>query len=596
MACERFLDDRARLYCGDCRAVLAELPEDRFDSCVTDPPYGISFMNRLWDGGEIAFVPATWCAIFRVLKPGAHLVAFGGTRTYARMAVAIEDAGFEIRDTIAWLYGSGFPKSHSVSKHIDREAGATREIKSIPLGKMNPSIWKVENGGQKNHWLADAKKQGKKTVEIWGDDPVTDAARQWDGWGTALKPAMELIVLARKPLSEGTVAANVLKWGTGAINVDGCRIEAPEGLTNSGDCVGNSALPMNAKAGIDEDRCRSRAHVGGRWPANVTHDGSAEVTAAFPESNGQQGDLRGTEPSECFSGSAARFFFTSREGEASADRRYTDKGATNFAALPGQRREPTDAARFFYTSKAGKDDRISRYVEDVRIEWISESEPCQVVLRVDTEPSHEKDIAVSVSEGDSGWSTFLCGSMLTDLFQKATACTIVTATSSTTESKTWNWLMRLLTSACTADVNYETGNGGSLVASAAIGTRQMTITLGDTVSLPGADRAVSKTPLKISVSGRLHGHPTVKPLDLMQWLVRLVTPPGGLVLDPFAGTGTTAEAAFREGMRAELIEAEPEYQADIRRRMALVLAGPGERARESVKAKNLPRDDGPLFR
>jgi hypothetical protein len=155
--------------------------------------------------------------------------------------------------------------------------------------------------------------------------------------------------------------------------------------------------------------------------------------------------------------------------------------------------------------------------------------------------------------------------------------------------------MTLLTNESTADVSYETENGGSLVESAGNGIRQIIITSDEMVSLPGAARVASKTPLKISVSGKQHGHPTVKPLDLMQYLVRLVTPPKGVVLDLFAGTGTTGEAAWREGMSAVLIEREAEYQDDIRRRMALALAGPAERTRESIKAKNLARDDGPLF-
>jgi site-specific DNA-methyltransferase (adenine-specific) len=371
------------------------------------------FMGKKWDGGDVAFDPATWRAVYRVLKPGAHLVAFGGTRTYARMAVAIEDAGFEIRDTIAWLYGSGFPKSHDVSKGIDRMLDADRNIvgtetkaRSTTGNSALPTI-----GGNTVY----------KTWEL--TEAATLFSNAWDGWGTALKPAMELLVLARKPLSEGTVAANVLKWGTGAINVDGSRIGLRE----------ERQLNRNESIGYGGSESQGPVIDGGigRWPANVTHDGSAEVEVGFPQTHpghaseydwdkGQDATI----PAGCAGG--------------------TIKSGVHFG-------DAGSAARFFYTSKADADDRLG-----------------------------------------------------------------------------------------------------------------------------------SK-------------HPTVKPLDLMQWLVRLVTPPRGLVLDPFAGTGTTAEAAFREGMRGELIEAEAEYQADIRRRMALALAGPDERVRESIKARNLPRDDGPLF-
>jgi DNA modification methylase len=329
--------------------------------------------------------------VFRVLKPGAHLLSFGGTRTYHRMACAIEDAGFEIRDCVQWLYGSGFPKSHDVSKGIDRAAGAVREV----VGRRHDADKRQFGGkhpGWDRPWMHDAD-ACERHISVTA--PATAAARQWSGFGTALKPACELIVLARKPLSEGTVAANVLRWGTGA----------------QGD--------------------KFKSHTNGRWPANVCHDGSDEVVGAFPETGistgGGMKDL-----------SKGKLFFGDTNPNITDACGYGDYGS---------------AARFFYTAKADSDDRL--------------------------------------------------------------------------------------------------------------GSR----------------------------------HPTVKPLDLIQYLMRLVTPPGGLVLDPFAGTGTTGEAAWREGMRAVLIEREAEYQDDIRRRMKLCMASARERSHESVKAKQKgkPRDDGPLF-
>jgi site-specific DNA-methyltransferase (adenine-specific) len=524
---EKFLNDKVVLHCGDCLDVLATLEECSLDSCVTDPPYHLTsivkrfgapnsapvkvsefyqgngeskgsspykrssagFMGKLWDGGDIAFDPETWRAVLRVLKPGAHLLAFGGTRTYHRMACAIEDAGFEIRDCIQWLYGSGFPKSHDVSKRIDRRGGAEigwfgpwlrqererRDIAQKELARHFPSKTGGLTGCVRNWELGfnlptveqfntlcavldlpfDRIEEAEREVigqSLWtnskhhfvpGEDhtqrvqldltaPATDAARQWAGWGTALKPACELIVLARKPLSEGTVAANVLRWGTGAINVDGCRVASNDGFEKAWDksVVTNISSSSSAYAigkGTRHTVDLSEYRPNGRWPANVIHDGSEEVVAAFPESDGANGG-------------GARLTRSDYRGGGDAD-----------GSEPHTFSDSGSATRFFYTAKADSDDRLG-----------------------------------------------------------------------------------------------------------------------------------SK-------------HPTVKPLDLMQYLVRLVTPKGGTCLDPFAGTGTTGEAAWREGMRAVLIEAEAEYQADIRRRMALALAGPDERVRESIKAKNLPRDDGPLF-
>jgi DNA modification methylase len=641
---ESFLGGRVFLEAGDCRDVLAEMPSNMFHACVTDPPYHLTsmtkrfgkegckpcgagadgsfrrlskgFMGKSWDGGDVAFQPELWAEVLRVLRPGGHLLAMGGTRTFHRLVCAIEDAGFEIRDTISWLYGSGFPKSHDVSRGIDRALGFERE----KVRHGHPRNARVPGGGRDGApggtrpWLDRAMVSGFHDLD--SDTPVSPEADRWHGWGTALKPAMELICLARKPLSEGSIAANVLKWGCGALNIDGCRIE---GQINSGWSKSGSKDSENvAMSGRNYARDPKPDSALGRWPANVIHDGSDEVVAAFPESKdgvavqrngggqkigGGNGIYSGsgglTRPDQGYgsSGSAARFFasFNGRDGEASAERRYTEEGATNFAALPGARRDGVEASRLFYTSKADASERINRIIEEVTIEWTSASGKRRARLQVDTEASLGKDIDASVLEGECGWNTFLCGSTITDLFRKATACTIATTTNSTIGLRTWNWLMRLLTSACTADVNYETANGGSHVASADVGTRHLIITFNHTVSLPGANHAASGTQLTISVSGRQHGHPTVKPLDLIQYLCRLICPPGGTVLDPFAGTGTTGEAAWREGFEALLIEREVSYCDDIRRRMALALAGPDERARESVKARGRVLSPGPLF-
>lgn len=369
--------------------------------------------------------------VYRALKPGGHLLAFCGTRTYHRLAAAIEDAGFEIRDQIGWCYGSGFPKSHDVSKAIDRMAGAEREV----IGRRTDGRYAYEFNGTANRPTGAAA--GSPDAERIGGfvsdkaaitAPATEAAIQWQGWGTALKPAWEPICLARKPLSESSIAANVLKHGTGGINVDGCRIEASESTARSCNGVGESSSYDMAASG--ERRINGGSPLG-RWPANLIHDGSEEVLAGFPDVHGA-GHAREDPGGGSYSGS--------------------DKGDWgNFGiGVKGFRiGDAGSAARFFYTAKADSDDRLG-----------------------------------------------------------------------------------------------------------------------------------SK-------------HPTVKPLDLMQYLARLITPKGGLVLDPFAGTGPTGEAAWREGMKAILIEREAEYQADIVKRMGFCLAGPD--TRRAAATKQQEPFDLPLF-
>lgn len=367
---------------GDCLEVLRTLADSSVDAIVTDPPYGLSFMGKRWDYD----VPGTdvWAECLRVLKPGGHLLAFAGTRTQHRMAVRIEDAGFEIRDMIAWLYGSGFPKSH--------------------------------NGP-------------------WG--------------GTALKPALEPITVARKPLV-GTVAANVLEHGTGALNIDGCRVPAETMPPNTG----NGGMPRRHE---DEQRGQgivSQPHALGRWPANVIHDGSSEILAAFPEAPGQMADAsRSTKPrnSQHIYGALRR----GRGDEASANA--DNAGVVGFSMRPGMRRLDTgSAARFFYCPKASRADR---------------------------------------NEGMEG------------LPQRP----------------------------------------GGMVSN----TSGQHLTRRDGYDPPQVGNY----------------HPTVKPTDLMAYLCRLVTPPGGLVLDPFMGSGSTGKACMRERFRFLGIEREAEYLAIARARI-----------------------------
>lgn len=526
---------------GDCLIELPKLEADSLDSCVCDPPYHLTsivkrfggdnaapakgnaaferssrgFMNMKWDGGDIAFRPETWVEVLRVLKPGAHLIAMGGTRTYHRLVCAIEDAGFEIRDSLAWLYAVGFPKSHDVSKGIDRAAGVGRESVATgsPVKRMIPGADQDKTGS----WIKDNGREYTPNKSA----PATDAAHQWSGWGTALKPATELCVLARKPLSEKTIVANVLRYGTGAINVDGCRVHADD--AQGGEYTVNrlkSGATLNATGGNWRPENGEKYHgnmKAGRWPANVMHDGSKEVLNYFPDG---------------IDGSSSRYFFT---------------------------------------PKANSSDRLAKTIEEVTVEWTSDQNPCQAVLQVDTEPSLERVIAVSGCGTVCEWNTFLFGSMLTDLCLLATKSIIKTKTNWTIASTIWNALTRSLINVSTADVVSSTGSGSSRAGSAEPNILSATITLGATVSLPGASLAASQTQLTINVSAkRLGVHPTIKPVDLMRWLTRLVTPPGGTILDPFAGSGTTGMAAMAEGFSAVLIEREAEYIADIQRRITHV--------------------------
>jgi site-specific DNA-methyltransferase (adenine-specific) len=344
----------SNLMLGDCLDVLKTLPADSVDAIVTDPPYGLSFMGKRWDYD----VPSVeiWAECLRVLKPGGHLLAFAGTRTQHRMACRIEDAGFEIRDMIAWVYSTGFPKS----RNLDGE---------------------------------------------------------WAGWGTALKPALEPITVARKPLSEGTVAANVLEHGTGAINVDGCRV----GYNLEIDDTRRKPVPTSGwcLSGSPTSGSMDDSALQGRWPANLIHDGSEEVVGLFPQTT--SGKPSGTRNAN------SNMFASGGKGVELTG--FGDSGS---------------AARFFYQAKCSKRDR---------------------------------------DEGLDGFE----------------------------ERRVF-------------------GDGGASL---------------DGISDPRGSRA--------------NHHPTVKPTALMRYLCRLVTPPGGTVIDPFMGSGSTGKAAMLEGFNFIGIERDAEY-------------------------------------
>jgi site-specific DNA-methyltransferase (adenine-specific) len=299
---------------------MKAMPDNSVDAIVTDPPYELGFMGKSWDASGIAFNIEVWQEALRVIKPGGHLIAFSGSRTYHRMAVAIEDAGFQIRDQIMWVYGSGFPKSHNISKAIDKAAGAERERVPFKGGIASGS----NNYGGGQTIPHDGTKVGEKAI--------TPAAQQWDGWGTALKPAHEPMVLARKPL-EGTVANNVLTYGVGGLNIDGTRVGS-EGGTSGSNFVPNSTPIYGKGFGGKVEIIQLDA---GRFPANFIHDGSDEVVGLFPDTkatgSGKVSGFRKGGASENAVGLA---------GKKNAADGFSDSGS---------------AARFFYCAKASKKDR-----------------------------------------------------------------------------------------------------------------------------------------------------------------------------------------------------------------------------------------------
>ena len=327
---------------GDCRDVLRTLADNSIDSIVTDPPYELGFMGKSWDSTGVAYDVTVWQECLRVLKPGGHLLAFGGSRTYHRLAVAIEDAGFQIRDQIMWVYGSGFPKSLNVSKSIEGllTTGSANKtaFKHLAGEQVDRGDWGIAKQ-QFTHGQRDTNYDETASATRLGKlEPTTVEAKEWDGWGTALKPAHEPIVMARKPL-DGTVANNVLTYGVGGINIDGCRVAYPEGEVDfdkvqrqqadgSGNTI-NNAFGASALVGTEIKTYKEN----GRFPANFIHDGSDEVLELFPDTKG--GTWNTTK--------GARHFNNDGEPTGYA----TSKSDSSVGS----------AARFFYCAKAGKKDR-----------------------------------------------------------------------------------------------------------------------------------------------------------------------------------------------------------------------------------------------
>lgn len=583
-----WMDDQDGLIIvGDVLDGLEHLDDNSVEAIVTDPPYDLlqasrkgsgrsnnpdspagrhgtktgGFMGMAWDATGVAFDPETWKACLRVLKPGGHMVVFGGTRTHHRMWCAIEDAGFEVREMLLWLYGQGFPKSLDVSKAIDKAAGAEREV--VGQHPSPASTVRVETMGRPRHSGSGWQDAPDVTA------PATDEAQEWEGWGTALKPAVEPILLARKPLSEPTVAANVLKWGTGALAIDATRIGTDTITQRQKDmkvCHGNQLA-----AGKQTHMTGVETQTVGRWPANVLlectcvndTEGGHQPDCPAGMLDEQSGERKSPQPYTRKSGSASKEVYgeyDSRDGQINAS--YGDSGG---------------ASRFFYCAKASRKER-ERGLDDLEIvllEWESwEGEARKAKLLVDMAPSHPKVID-AFGLGDAfEWSTMLFGSSTMAPSLQDSGPTIETRTNSITESKTLSWLMRSLTNDSTADVNSAKASGGSRAESAAESSPKLSIIAGRTASLPGVGRVRSGTRLMLNGNaGSPATHPTAKPLALMRWLIRLVTPPEGIVLDPFCGSGSTLVAAAEEGHGFVGIDLSPEYCATAQRRVEGVKRG-----------------------
>lgn len=324
-----------RVYNEDNLTTMRRMEDCSVDAVVTDPPYELGFMGKHWDSTGVAYSVEFWKEVLRVLKPGGHLLSFGGSRTYHRMACAIEDAGFEVRDMVEWVYGSGFPKSLDISKAIDKHAGVEREVVGVDRSAIR--INAVRNCKGASSLQLGLKAEGSGVIT----SPTTDSAKQWSGWGTALKPAHEPICMARKPLGEKTVAENVLKYGTGGINVDGCRVPTDSGVDDMLRTVERkerkAPLWKDGSGFKNENNKLTGVPVSGRFPSNLIHDGSEEVVAMFPTNAGAAAPVAAGQKSW-----GGEIYGKFKQGGDDGATFYADKGS---------------AARFFYCAKASASER-----------------------------------------------------------------------------------------------------------------------------------------------------------------------------------------------------------------------------------------------
>ena len=630
-----------QIICGNNIELLKQYPDNYFDSIVTDAPYGLGkepnavdlmkdwvekgyheisgtgFMGKDWD----SFVPQPlfWKEAFRVLKHGGHVLSFFGTRTYDWGVMAMRFAGFEVRDTITWHYGSGFPKSHNISKALDKLEGAEREVTGTRVSAYGDSDLSETIDGR-NLW----GKSSSKEVEL-KDKPSTESAKQWDGWGSALKPASEPIVLARKPLEKGlSIAENVIKWGVGGINIDGCRI----GFTDNVNLNAKQSTNNLSKVKFfDDDRNELETPIetykpNGRFPANVifSHhedcvcNGTKKVKAIKGGNSGALGntvygkfnyeknndgcgfgDENGQEEVEdwdCVEDCPIKRLDEQSGVSSSIIRKpngksilNVDKGWNNNSMIDKTIRGINDkggASRFFYTAKSSKGER-NKGLENER--WFYNLElffnNCsfteqnlfiweQEELNQNTDLNGEVKPKKDISEGivllveDKECYTTLHGKENEVLFPKAIKFITKTELSQTIELKTLNFYQHLSINDCIADVlEMNKESGLSLAENVGIKNLLKLIFTKGQMGFPlGVKSVAKKMPQLINVKDawqKSNIHSTVKPIKLMQYLVRLITPPNGIVLDPFNGSGTTGIAAKLEGFNYVGLELDPEY-------------------------------------
>lgn len=534
---------------GNCLEKLKELEDNSVDSIVTDPPYELGFMGKSWDNTGIANNPLMWAECLRVLKPGGHLLAFSGTRTYHRMASAIEDAGFEVRDMIEWVYASGFPKSLNIGKAVDKLQGNER----IKTGE-------IKHHAQKG--VAVAEERGAIGGGAFGqakDEEITKGTSEWEGWGTALKPAHEPICMARKPLAEKTVAENCLKWGVGGINIDESRVEFGDETDSR---IGTDALAGGSKESMYggysniKDKNIQMYKGNGRFPANLIHDNSEEVRECFPDTKSQQRTGKRSGKETGIMGAFA--------GQDEVTMGHTDSG---------------NASRFFksiiYQAKSSKSERNkgldSIVLVDILRVWNENNTTKEekLIRLMVTGISPQKVIAESGVQlkNANEWNTCLFGKHLMEKYQEDIKSITKTETNSITTSQTLSWLIHLLTNEYTVGVNLETENGGNPAVNVE-NSNSLIITINETMALVlGVKDVVSGTQLKISVKEGSNIHSTVKPIALMEYLIKMVTPKGGVVLDMFAGSGSTLVAAKQNGFQYIGIELTPEYIPIIEARL-----------------------------
>ena len=489
------------LHHGDCLNILRAMSDASVDAVVTDPPYGLAFMGKRWDYD----VPSAeiWAECLRVLKPGGHLLAFAGTRTQHRMAVRIEDAGFEIRDLIAWVYGSGFPKSHDVSKAIDRAAGVERRVTGERMADVG-----IQGGN-----FAASSARGMIQLR---DEPATDAAREWSGWGTALKPSLEPITVARKPLI-GTVAENVQAHGTGALNIDACRVPS------------STAQRLEDGDGWEDDQCLcascAATAVLNAKPSTQGIKASTATRLAVPLSSGKAETSRhdiGRPDTGCFDGTTA--------ADTAINSSTVEFGKTQTALFPPDMTSTTSTATRATTGSKTCSACGASIMPNGTGSIIAGT---RNLPRDANRPEHPASAA--------RWPA----NLIHDGSDEVTGLFPVT-TSGARNGK-------------------RSGNAGG------IGTfheRERDTGRDFPADTGSAARFFYCTKASKRDRGEDNRHPTVKPTDLMRYLCRLVTPPGGLVLDPFAGSGSTGKAAVMEGFRFVGIEREAEYVEIARARIA----------------------------